>query len=70
MCYKDDNKEESIYGFIFLILSAALVNDEDPAFCKQCATSIKELILRLKPNEKAILFNLVVTLLKDKKVRV
>lgn len=55
-------------GFIFIVASARLVNDEDPTCRKLCAKCIKEMITRIPYNNRNKLFDIVVEWLKDTKV--
>ncbi|XP_076171321.1 small subunit processome component 20 homolog [Ptiloglossa arizonensis] len=55
-------------GFIFIVASARLVNDEDPTCRKLCAKCIKEMITRIPYNNRNKLFDIVVEWLKDTKI--
>ncbi|KAG7189774.1 hypothetical protein KM043_017437 [Ampulex compressa] len=55
-------------SIIFLMTGARLLNDEDPSCRKLAAKCIKELVVRMSPNEKSKLFDIVLEWLRDPKI--
>lgn len=55
-------------GIIFLMTGSQLVNDDDPTCRKLCAKCIKEMLVRIPPNERNKLFDVVLQWLSETKI--